>query len=577
MLIVNFLYKPFQIKRIMKNLYLLLCLLPALSALGQAPVSETIHVNSIEAKVWSNGAFFGYNNERSFKIPVSEEEDSVKVAVFRSVVPWMGGYDDFGNLKIACASPTGITTDFLPGIMWHNEFNQIWRVTKEQIIGHIQDWQDNGIIDNPIPAIINWPGMLMLHSYPSDTTFVNTKVAPFYDSNFNNVYEPLLGDFPHPDILGVQGVIRIPDEMLFFAFHDYTDSTHPYSHSKKMGMQIFCTVWAYSCPEDDFFNNSIFVNWECWNRMQDPIDSLHIGFLMNIELGNSNDNFIGSIPEQHIFYTYNGDSIDENGFEENTPLVSVFTFNAYAGTEPNIDIAMEYFMPINSGNNVPAGSGYPQSPQGFYNYLTGHWSNGTPLREGGNGFHPNENLPAVRCVYPDNPTVTTGWSEPAAGNNPGQRMALVSVPTSRMNPNTRTFRTFCYSWLRQNDALNPLSTAIDVIQQKSNYLSDLWTSWDSGLEYPDCFVASSAPSVFQNEEEIKIWPNPSTSILQVSSPDLIMKKIVLLDVSGKTCYEQSNANNSQYILHLSLPPGLYFLTIDLENNTRIVRKIIITP
>lgn len=52
MLIINFLNKPFQIKRIMKNLYLLLCLLLTLSALGQAPVSETIHVNSIEAKVY---------------------------------------------------------------------------------------------------------------------------------------------------------------------------------------------------------------------------------------------------------------------------------------------------------------------------------------------------------------------------------------------------------------------------------------------------------------------------------------------------------------------------------------------
>ena len=545
-------------------------------AFSQAPVSETIHVNSVEAKVWSNGVLFGRGNERSFKIPKSDDNDSVKVAAFRSVVPWIGGYDDFGNLKIACTSPTGTTTDFLPGIIGQDGYNQIWKVTREEIKAHIHDFQDNGVIDNPIPAIMNWPGMLMLHPYNFDTSFVNTEVAPFYDNNYNGIYDPLSGDFPYPELIASQELIQMPDEMLFFAFHDYTPGEHPVTKGKRMTMQIFCTLWAYNCPADTFFNNSIFVNLKYWNRGNDPLDSLYLGFLMNIELGDSNDNFIGSVPDQHIFYAYNGDTLDQGGFEEHTPLLDVFTLQAYDGTTNIMYEANEFFMPVRDpGSNIPAGNAYPHISHDFYRNLIGYWRDGTPLREGGNGYHPNDNLPAVRCAYPGDATDTIGWSEPTANNIPGRRMVLVSVPAIRMNPYTRTSRSFCFNWVRQNGGPNPLKASLEMLQDKRDYLSNLWLGWDSGEEYPECSLSSSTPKL-DNNVNLRIWPNPNSGHFHIFAQSKIVTTAILTDPSGKTLYQQHNLHTSELNLDLPLPAGLYFLTVITDDNKRLMQKLVIS-
>jgi hypothetical protein len=449
-------------------------------------------------------------------------------------------------------------------------------VTKAEILAHRADFQDNGVIDNPIPAIINWPGMLLLHPYTFDTARISTHVAPFYDANSNYDYDPLSGDFPHPKIFpGPQGVLKIPDEMLFFAFHDYTSFEHPVTKGKRMGMQVFCTVWAYSCPEDPFFNNSIFVNLEYWNRLVDPIDSLHLGFLMNVDLDNSNDNFIGSIPEKHIFYTYNGNTPDQVNSEENTPVVSVFAINAYEGATNSTYTSNEYFMPLRDPNAAgPAGSRYPDLPHAFYNYLTGHWADNTPLREGGNGYHPNDELPAVRCAYPGDPTDTIGWSEPVTGNMPGRRMALVSVPASRMNPYTRISRGFCFSWMRNEEAPNTLKSALEFIQDKPVYLSDLWLGWDSPAQYPDCIDESTATFLPQ-KLDLRIWPNPGTGTFHISCPDENFAALTLTDLSGKTVYQQQNLAISELTLDLPLPPGLYLLTVLTSSNKRLTQKLVV--
>lgn len=565
----------------MKKYFYVLCLLISTNAVAQAPVSETIHVNSVEAKVWSNGNLFGYGNERGFKVPASDDNDSIKIATFRRVVPWMGGYDDFDNLKIACASPTSNSTinasDFTPGIIGVEGYNQIWKITKAEIQAHRADFEDNGVIDNPVTAVMDWPGTLTLPQYPSwPNPLVSTKVAPFYDIDDNNIYEPLSGDFPLPQFRAAS-VRGIPDEMLFFAFHDNGPLEHPHTHGRDMEIQVFCTVWAFFCPEEPALNNSIFVSMEYLNTGTDPLNALHLGFLMNFEIGNNNDDFIGSIPNKNIYYGYNGDDFDQNGFGNASPVVGVFRI----GHEPLIPIGspypVEYFMQINApGSMVPTAIGYPASPQRFYNYLTGHWQDGTPLRMGGNGYHPQDTSAAARLIYPGDPTDTTGWSEPTAGNIPGHRLGLVSYYSVFPQFSNRIKRNFCFNWARQTNADNPLKAALEQIQSNEFFMDQL-ISYDPQFPVatPSCLSWNSTATVSPQTKAISISPNPTTGTCHLSYPDGVLEDIAITDLHGQTVFQQHTISTSEITLDLRLPSGMYFLTATTSDNKRLTQKLII--
>lgn len=565
----------------MKNQWYFLCLLLTTQVLAQAPVSETIHVNSVEAKVWSNGALFGFNNEQSFKIPISDDDNSVKLKGFRRVVPWIGGYDDFGNLRLAAIAPTGNKSDFASGLVDIEGYNQIWKVTKPEIRAHWEDFLDNGIINNPNPAVMEWPGTWNIPQHSFDVGNESPEdVAPYWDQNSNGLYDPLNGDHPIP-LINWLPFVHLPDEMYFFAFHDKYDD-HEVTHGSFMNMQVFCTIWAYSCPEEPALHNSIFVSIEYWNRGIYPIDSLHFGFLLNFEIGNGNDDFIGCIPgdsfyeSNEILYGYNGDSLDQNGFEEATPIIALFPM----GNDP-IDFnffseSTTYFMNVGNSGATPAGIGYPISPQEFYRYLTGHWADGTPLRAGGNGYHPQDTSAPVKLMYPGDPTDTIGWSEPTTGNTPNLRRAIVSFKCPRMNPGDRQRRSFCFNWARQMDAATPLKAALEQIQFNKSFLDALW-QWDSPIPIstPPCLSWDHTSTADLANSEVIIYPNPLSDVLRVSSNTDVVEGLWIIDISGKIRYSQTNLHSAEISIHPALPSGMYFLTVLTHSNKRITQKLVI--
>ncbi|MBL7783903.1 MAG: T9SS type A sorting domain-containing protein [Saprospiraceae bacterium] len=561
----------------MQKMYLLLCLLSAIQALGQAPVSETIHVNSIEAKVWNNGSFFGYNNERSFKIPVSDEEGAILQSVFKKVSPWLGAYDDFGNIKVSAIAANGIKTDFAAGIPNIAGYDGFWKVSKAQIQAHWQDFTDNGVVDNPDDTILQWPGTRMVPIWSgASEPLVNTKLAPYFDFNSNNVYDPLQGDYPLPQLRGCH-VPGIPDEIVFFTFHDQT--LHPASNGHPLNMQILCTMWAYSCPEDPTFNNSIFMSLDYWNR-GDPLDSIYTGILMSLEIGEGDDDFIGCAPEEEIYFGYNGDSIDEDGFEEQVPLVGVFRFGI--NELPDIsgfpsDLDNGCFMRVGEPSD-PFPTAYPSSPQTYYGYLNGFWKDGTPLRSGGNGYHPLDTSAAVHFIYPDTPDNQTGWSEPSAGNTPGIRRALVSFRYPRMSYQERQRANYCFTWLRHPDSTYALSWAIEQLAYRKQVINTL-IGLDKivNVEPPPCIVGLNEPvnTLSIDTPTVTISPNPVYDYLQVSSSAEYVSQLLITNLAGQVCYQSLFAHERSIYLNINLPPGIYFLTVLLENNAGSIRKVMV--
>lgn len=532
-------------------LLLVRCPIPA-----QIP-GDWIDANSVHAQVLGNGALFGDVLGGKFLVPVSAEDDSNRLSLFARVTPWAGGIDPGGNLKVAAGGWSQGNSDFRAGLFGAPGLNQIWRVTKAEILTHLADFQDNGIIDNPIPSIMNWPGTLLLPPQPGAPPEL-LHVAPYQDISFSGMYDPAHGDYPLPtDLLGDLPSGSLPDQMLFFGFHD--SCAHVAANGKMMKLQVLCTVYAYSCPEDPIINNTVFAYYQFWNRDYERLDSLYFGFFLDPNIGNANDDYLFSNQEGTVFGAYNADNFDEGQFLLDPPLAAIMTLvGPNDGNGGNVEASS--FLPVAPGPASP-GSQYPTAPAEFYNYLTGSFRDGTPLTVGGSGYNPGS-LEQTYFAFPDTPGVAGGWSEASAGNLAGNRRAVVSYGPISLNPNHLNHLLVAFTWQRTSPA-GPLS-GYELLLDRVKWLRYEHLFWiDPPLPKPGCLsftlpVQSPTPEI----SLMQAFPNPADQFIRVDLQEKHIRTLRIFDLMGRSVSSTIFPHQDTAALEVPtapLPAGLYFL------------------
>jgi len=138
------------------------------------------------------------------------------------LTPWVGGIDPGGNIKLACEMDDPLVSDWQAGFRGVPNSGKVWKVTIEQIATHLNDYQDNGVIDNPIPEIFAWPAQgnsfsTYYNGFAMDSIFPPNR-PPFYDFDGNGKYNPEKGDYPEGPNLGSLPIF--PREMVFTPFFD---------------------------------------------------------------------------------------------------------------------------------------------------------------------------------------------------------------------------------------------------------------------------------------------------------------------------------------------------------------------
>lgn len=84
-------------------------------------------------------------------------------------------------------------------------------------------------------------------------------------------------------------------------------------------------------------------------------------------------------------------------------------------------------------------------------------------------------------------------------------------------------------------------------------------------------VASLTVTDFSYKDEVKIYPNPTSDFVEVSSDEKI-KKITLFDETGRQVFKQENPENKISIAQH--PKGLYMMNLIFENDKTTTRKIL---
>jgi hypothetical protein len=424
------------------------------------PLAQSdLGVNNVRARLKNAGDLWWDGNEARYIVPNLGPGQAEVAAIFAGSL-WIGGYDEQGNLKLA--APTygadSNQSDYFAGpldeqgqtdIFQCDRFDQIWSTTSANIDTFLQDWNDNGVLDNPVPSsLLKWPGRGNPHSFSQNGfSLPNQALAPFFDQNNDGIYDPLDGDYPD---------IRDADEGHWMVFND-KGNAHTDSGGEPLGVEIHLLAYAYKST-DEAINNATFYEYTLLNKSGGRLDSVFAALWVDADLGCPSDDYIGCSPQRNLAYAYNRDAVDGssgcscqgvNTYCEDIPLIGIKLLDgALAGrnfgpggtlvTPPvgqtpdtTLRLGMTSFMHYRSGSVSPTPPSVlrdPQTPQEYYRLMTGHWRDGTPLTSGGSGYNP-QSTDYVSFSFPGNPSDGAGWSMCAA-NTPtiDPRMVISSGP-----------------------------------------------------------------------------------------------------------------------------------------------------
>lgn len=516
---------------------------PAQMVCPSGSAFEQLDINNVRANYYNNGVEWNNNPEglSGYEIP----KDSQTHSIFNGRM-WIAGLRDNDSLYLNVGTYTlfnwynpliaGPMNNIGPG-QWVTsdciQYDHIYKLNRSDVVLHrlyFEMLEENGGLppqDMPfengytIPEnILNWPAHAeVLPGQPQE-------LAPFFDSNCcggtPGIYEPELGDYPafrfpdNEDEFDCEKHL-LGDQVLWWVVSDnYEDiQTGPHTFSS-MGMEIQNMVYAYITDND--INNTTFMRRTIINRSGFNYSNMYFGQFVDVDLGNSEDDYFGNHINRGMTYIFNGPIFDANnqgtsGYGQNPPAIGFDWVggplaesndgidNDFDGLvdEPNERLRL-YHGIFHNRSTGPLATRDPQYPSDFYNYMCGKWRDNTPLTHGGMGYNPNESE-AIPCLsnYPgdSDPLLinTHGievepWSEITDGNPFGDRRHIMSSGPFNMSPDESKVFTMAIVWARDENCTS-VPCSVDALYEANDLAQE---THDNCYELP-CNVPSAEFSV----------------------------------------------------------------------------------
>jgi len=243
-----------------------------------------------------------------------------------------------------------------------------------------------------------------------DTKFTNVDYAewPFADG------APVVRDHEGNDLLDADGD-RIPllkgDEAIWTAFNDADMSGHnsdPGSGSiGPLGVEVQLYAYAYDSTGDS--GRIIFMHYTLINQGGNSLDSMHVAFWADPDLGDAGDDLVGCDTVLNIGYCYNADD-DDAVYGDKSPTVGFGLINGPIVPSPG-GIAWQpgtgRWIPGYRNLEMTAFSKYingtdPSINIETWNYMRGHEIDGSTT------INPVNGLP-TNFMVSGNPVNGTGW------------------------------------------------------------------------------------------------------------------------------------------------------------------------
>lgn len=436
--------------------------------------------------------------------------------------------------------------------------DRVWKVDLDMILDHIASYNDPGY--STPDAIANWPA--------NDDVFGD---IPFVDLNGDSIYEPSEGEYPK--IYG--------DQAILFRFHNRS-SHGPYSTLPGYGsgfpfLNGYGMAYGFDCPEANALNDAFFIRYHLRYFDAPRPSEIAVGIWSDLDVGNPDDDYIGSDVERHMYYAYNGDEEDESsgsigGFGTSTAAHGVVVLKGLSMKQNNTDddpglngwglndgvidnerIGLTRFVAFPP--DTASITGAPYLAQEYGSYMAGLWKDSTQISYGGNGYGGST---SARYMYPGDSdpeglglagSLVGPWSEASASNIPGDRTGLGVIGPVQLSENIQTLEFEIAHVFAREDEDN---TAVDLLKSKVDYLHSIYQN--GGGACGVSFALGTESNKEGRAQRLRVFPNPTTDIIFLEGMDTDFS-VSLFSLGGQLIMT-ANANQ----LDLSqIAPGVYLL------------------
>ncbi len=415
----------------------------------QAATAQTeLNINNVRTTLLAGGDLWWDLNNARYEVPKVEpgSGEVSRHSIFAGAL-WIGGFDALGQLKVAAQTYRQSGNDFYPGPLdlagevcaeVCSQFDQFWKVTGEDISQFLLAYDEAGgsITENDVPeSLLAWPGRGsdFFNEYHDFSLPDGKSLAPFWDANNDNEYNPLDGDYPVIDPTE-EGVYA--DQMIWWVFND-KGNAHSETGGEAIGLEIRALAFGYAT--NDEVNNMTFYKYVIENNSSTDLDSTYFAQWVDPDLGEYQDDYVGCNVENSVGIVYNGDAFDDGlqGYGEEIPMLGVDFFQGPKkpiindeGETEYVELGMSSFLFYNNDNTE---RGNPNTASDFYGYLSGSWKDGTPFTFGGTGYGGSELSP---YMFPSDPSDQSegAWSECSEGITPADRRFLQASGAFKLEP-----------------------------------------------------------------------------------------------------------------------------------------------
>jgi hypothetical protein len=549
-----------------------------------------LDANRVKAGIMNRGDMWwdlGGTGNASYEVPKGSVPGGGVHGGFAAGI-WMGGLDASNQLHTSAQTyrqagsdyapgPLDTTTAFIDTTTAYN-YDYIWKIDYNDINTFITQWNLGNVplTYTPVPDILNWPA--------TGTGSKTRNMAPFVDVNNNGIYDPLVGG-DYPKIKG--------DQALYYI---YNDNLWPHGESKGLpfGVEVHAMAYSYGCPTILNGKNELayttFYDYKIYNRSNNNYHDVYVGFWTDVDVGCYTNDYIGSSVVDNLGFCYNSTGTDPNcgavGYQNYPPAAGTTVLkgplapllDGIDNDHDNIidEAGEECLMSIFDyyNNNVgpfPLPTTNPYTQYHFYNILQGNWRDSTIITCGGTGYGGTTQTKYVypQTNYPGNPCGT--WTEITAGNLAGDKRYVASSGPFSLPSKGMTEVEYAYVWSVDSTAPNQNIGAITKLISDVQKVRSFYTSPSS-----NCLL-----TIITNLNEnilnsvINIYPNPASTILNIRSETAMNKtQIKISDVLGKSLLETKPGDLYNSSINIeSLPSGVYFITITIENNS-LVKKFV---
>ena len=508
----------------MRGLQLLFIGVLLSSVIYSQPVTgKYLDANSVKARIENGGKFFNnsFINLPGYEVPNGENTFTVFFSSFLFGAldeneELHGSFTDFHQNSDIFSGPYSTNNSYDDPAYSKNYHGKIWKVSKEEIIYHI-DNHSHPNYQAP-EGIADWPGN-------GDVNLgIANQLAPYVDVNNDGEYNPDDGDYPC-----IKG-----DQAAFVILND--DAKQQKYASKNLGIEVH--LMFYQFKSNDFLDTTTFINAKIFNRSENDYSNFKTSLFVDASIGFPFAQFAGCDTTRNLGYAYKTENYDEGstnslGFGENPPSLGTLLLN---------DTISSFGLFYNPYGFQP----WPVSENSFWNLMNGRWTNGNKFVVGGSG-HAGSNgatTQETNFLFPGNPYLDQGWTEMNVDGNgttsfkDEDRLYLQTTSKNEFNQNDVIEYDYAFLFSRVGDSVENVQGVIDLAdvlqeiyddslsllsceQQGTGIMDSIPPLEGSQKPYPKLFEITRLDGKGNMGLPVKISPSSENQILAQNQVDSV--------------------------------------------------------